>query len=388
MRLGHGVTRLRLMWSLLPLLLLAPALCAAQGKAASTGNAPAAAAAGAAAPQSGATGATGAAAATLPLQPAGEIALLLPLKSADFQAAADTLRLGFMTARERDGDKISVTIRATDASGENIMLEYDAAVRAGAKVVVGPLTRSGVAALAASGRVNVPTLALNYPEPQANMPEKLYGFGLSIELEARQVALQAWIDGIKDVLAVTAASPLARRASLAFSESFRALGGVISESLEFTPASELAQLKLIVTNSGADGIFLAADVEQARQVRPFLSAALPTYATSLVYSGRNDALANVDLNGIRFVEMPWLVQPDHPAVMSYPRFDSIAPELQRFYALGVDAFRLASELVRKRSGITLDGVTGKLTLLRGTVEREAVAAQFRDGAAIALSPSR
>lgn len=385
MRLGHGVARLRLMVSLLPLLLLAPALCAAQGKAASTGSAPVAAAARAVAPQ---TGATGAAAATLPLQPAGEIALLLPLKSADFQAAADTLRLGFMTARERDGDKISVTIRATDASGENIMLEYDAAVRAGAKVVVGPLTRSGVAALAASGRVNVPTLALNYPEPQANMPEKLYGFGLSIELEARQVALQAWIDGIKDVLAVTASSPLARRANLAFSESFRALGGNITESLEFTPASELAQLKLIVAQSGADGIFLAADVEQARQVRPFLSASLPTYATSLVYSGRNDALANVDLNGIRFVEMPWLVQPDHPAVMSYPRFDSIAPELQRFYALGVDAFRLASELVRKRSGITLDGVTGKLTLLRGTVEREAVAAQFRDGAAIALSPSR
>jgi len=374
MRLGHGVARLRLMVSLLPLLLLAPALCAAQGKAASTGSAPVAAAAGAAA--------------TLPLQPAGEIALLLPLKSADFQAAADALRLGFMTARERDGDKISVTIRATDASGENIMLEYDAAVRAGAKVVVGPLTRSGVAALAASGRVNVPTLALNYPEPQANMPEKLYGFGLSIELEARQVALQAWIDGIKDVLAVTASSPLARRANLAFSESFRALGGNITESLEFTPASELAQLKLIVAQSGADGIFLAADVEQARQVRPFLSAALPTYATSLVYSGRNDALANVDLNGIRFVEMPWLVQPDHPAVMSYPRFDSIAPELQRFYALGVDAFRLASELVRKRSGITLDGVTGKLALLRGTVEREAVAAQFRDGAAVALSPSR
>ena len=362
------------MLSLLPLLLLAPALCAAQGKAASTGNAPAAAAAGTAA--------------TMPLQPAGEIALLLPLKSADFQAAADTLRLGFMTARERDGDKISVTIRATDASGENIMLEYDAAVRAGAKVVVGPLTRSGVAALATSGRVNVPTLALNYPEPQANMPEKLYGFGLSIELEARQVALQAWIDGIKDVLAVTASSPLARRANLAFSESFRALGGNITESIEFTPASELAQLKLIVAQSEADGIFLAADVEQARQVRPFLSASLPTYATSLVYSGRNDALANVDLNGIRFVEMPWLVQPDHPAVMSYPRFDSIAPELQRFYALGVDAFRLASELVRNRTGITLDGVTGKLALLRGTVEREAVAAQFRDGAAVALSPSR
>ncbi len=355
----------------LAIIALAPALCAAQDKAASTANTPAAPAP-----------------APTPAAPVGEIALLLPLKSPDFQAAAEALRLGFMTARERDGSKVSVTIRATDASGDQILLEYDAAVRAGAKVIVGPLTRSGVAAVAASGRVNVPTLALNYPEAQAKMPEKLYGFGLSIELEARQVARQAWLDGIKEVLAVSAASPLARRASQAFGESFRAFGGRITNTLEFTPASDLAQLKQLVAKGEPDGIFLAADVEQAREVRPFLSGAVPTYATSLVYSGRNDALANLDLNGIRFVEMPWLVQPDHPAVMGYPRLDSLAPELQRFYALGIDAFRLASELVRNQTRISLDGVTGKLELTRGTVEREAVAAQFRDGAAVSLGPSR
>jgi outer membrane PBP1 activator LpoA protein len=375
MQLGHCF---RLV--LLSLSMFAPALCAAQGKPAST---PAAAVAPTAAPAAPAPAASAAPA-------AGEIALLLPLKSPDFQAAAEALRLGFMTARDRDGGKISVTIRATDASGEQILLEYEAAIRAGAKVIVGPLTRSGVAAVAASNRVSVPTLALNYPDAQTKMPEKLYGFGLSIEFEARQVARQARLEGMKEMLAITAASPLARRANQAFGDAFRALGGRIVNTLEFTPASDLALLKQMIAKTEVDGLFLAADVEQAREVRPFMSGALPTYATSLAYSGRNDPLANVDLNGIRFVEMPWLVQPDHTAVMGYPRFDSLAPELQRFYALGIDAYRLASELAANRTRISLDGVTGKLTLnLPGNqVEREAVATQFRDGAAVSTEPSR
>ena len=356
--------------------MLAPALCAGQD--------------GQASPAAPAAPRAAAASLAPPVAAASEIVLLLPLKSADFQAAAEALRLGFMTARERDGGQISVTIRATDASGEQILLEYEAAIRAGARVVVGPLTRSGVAAIAASNRVSIPTLALNYPEAPVKMPDKLYGFGLSIELEARQVARQAWDEGIRQVLAITAASPLARRASQAFGERFHALGGRIVSTLEFTPVSDLMLLKQLVARSDADGIFLAADVEQARLVRPFLSNVLPTYATSLVYSGRNDALANLDLNGIRFVEMPWLVQPDHPAVMGYPRFDSLAPELQRFYALGIDAFRLASELARNRTRIDLDGVTGKLTLSPSSnqVEREALAVQFRDGAALSLDAAR
>lgn len=372
---------LRLRSLLLSLFMLAPVLCAAQDGQASTTT-----------PMMPAAAATAAATAATPAPPAGEIALLLPLKSPDFQDAAEALRIGFMRARERDGNRLSVTILSTDASGEQIVLEYDAAVRAGAKVVVGPLTRSGVSAVAASNRISVPTLALNYPEAQPKMPDKLFGFGLSIELEARQIAALAWGGGMRQVLVVSAASPLARRISQAFGEGFRALGGRVLDTLEFTPASDLAQLKQMVAKSDADALFLAADVAQARQARPFMSNVLPTYATSLLYSGRNDPLENLDLNGIRFVEMPWLVQPDHPAVMAYPRLDSIAPELQRFYALGIDAYRLAAEIALRpdRKRISLDGVTGKLTLptTGNQVEREAVATQFRNGAAMPLEGPR
>ena len=51
-------------------------------------------------------------------------------------------------------------------SNEGIHLMYEA----GARAVVGPLTRAGVAALAASTIVTMPTLALNSVEPGSPQP--------------------------------------------------------------------------------------------------------------------------------------------------------------------------------------------------------------------------
>jgi len=93
----------------------------------------------------------------------------------------------------------------------------------------------------------------------------------------------------------------------------------------------------------------------------------------------------VALNGIRFVEMPWLAQPDNLTAMIYPRPDSLAPELQRFYALGIDACRIANEFLNRRLHVNLEGVTGTLTLRSsGYVEREAMQSVFRDGSGVAI----
>ena len=69
------------------------------------------------------------------------------------------------------------------------------------------------------------------------------------------------------------------------------------------------------------------------------------------------------LNGVRFVDMPWLLQADHPAVMVYPRLqagDDV--EFERLYALGIDAFRLGLELLKGTREPALDGVTGQISL--------------------------
>jgi outer membrane PBP1 activator LpoA protein len=83
--------------------------------------------------------------------------------------------------------------------------------------------------------------------------------------------------------------------------------------------------------------------------------------------------------------MPWLLQPDHPAVAIYPRAPSSGGDLERFYALGIDAFRIAATLVDGRGNPEIDGVTGRIRVSPGgSVIREPVAATFRNGVAVPL----
>jgi outer membrane PBP1 activator LpoA protein len=92
----------------------------------------------------------------------------------------------------------------------------------------------------------------------------------------------------------------------------------------------------------ADMVFLALDAPEARAVRPYVSGMLPVYATSMSINPRAEAIVNVDLQGVRYVEMPWFIQPDHPAVMIYPQPKAaLSVEQERLYAFGIDAFASA-----------------------------------------------
>ena len=88
------------------------------------------------------------------------IALLLPLKSALFVHAAEAVQAGFLTAAS-NSPSLPVRIYGFADESKDVTALYQAAVASGARAVVGPLTRNGVAALAASSNINVPTLALN-----------------------------------------------------------------------------------------------------------------------------------------------------------------------------------------------------------------------------------
>lgn len=137
-------------------------------------------------------------------------------------------------------------------------------------------------------------------------------------------------------------------------------------------------------------VFLATNAETARMIRPYLDIALPVYATSQVFNGNTDTLTNYDLNDVRFVDMPWLLQPDHPAVMIYPRpKPAPAPDMERLYALGIDAFRLLQAILNGTiaSALPLDGVTGRIYLSGSQqFQREAVPALFKQG--LGLTPEQ
>jgi len=248
--------------------------------------------------------------------------------------------------------------------------------------VVGPLTRDAVTALAFGEPVPVPTLALNIPDQTGRAPENLYMLSLQLESEARQTAQLAYRDNRRNALIISSGNPVHRRLQSAFAAEFSRLGGnVPGEAVPPDPARLKAAIR-----SDTDMVFLALDHDDARIVRPYIGS-IPAYATSGVNAGDRGALAAFDLTDVTFVDMPWLLEPDHPAVMMYPRPEPGPAEIERLYALGIDAWRIAQLLLAGSRDLKMDGVTGELTLgPGGIIERTLRAGRYIDGRARLTEP--
>lgn len=356
---------------------------------------------------------------TAPLPPADKfaphIALVLPLKSASFALAANAVQQGFLTAANSQVRDFPVRIYSSSDEGKDVIEIYRQAIANGAVAVAGPLTRPGVALLAAYPDIAVPTLALNITE-QKPVSSKLYFFGLIPETEARQVAQIAFAAKLRDATIINTGTALSNRLSVAFADEWKKLGGNINAEVVYkegddnsvllnlptaawlvepviapiTVVSESGEIETVVPKRvgpppAAPGnvVFLAGDTRQARLIRPYLNPSLPVYGTSQLFNINADTLTNYDLNDIRFVDMPWLLQPDHPAVMIYPRsITALDTDKERLYAFGIDAYRLLHILLnnRLRSALPLDGVTGRIHLSdANTFQRDAIPALFRYG---------
>jgi outer membrane PBP1 activator LpoA protein len=323
-----------------------------------------------------------------PLAPRAHIALILPTASQLLGRLANAVRQGFSAAAEvagKDGPPVNVT--AIDNETTGLAEACRAAQAAGALLIVGGITRDGATTLAKSDCTRQPVLALNEPQATpAELPPNLYMASLSLENEARQVALMAVADGLHSAVVITSASPLAKRVQEAFEREWIRDAGQIAGHITFTGGPDDAPLireKLAGVN--ADMVFMALDPPEARIVRPYVSAVLPLYATSMSVNPRAEAIVNLDLQGMRYMEMPWFVQPDHPAVMVYPVPKGMPIEEERLYAFGIDAYRIAVQLLRGDKAATLDGVTGKLTLEGPSqFSRTLTPAEFDGGRAIPL----
>ena len=308
------------------------------------------------------------------------MALLVPMRSPALRGAAEMVRDGFRAAHRRDGANVDLNVIETDDNPQNIAALYrDAVIKY--DVLVGPLSRSGVAAVAAGGNVTRPTIALGQPEPVGGLdmvlPPKMLVMGLSIEEEARQAAdWAARLHPGARVLVLSTGVAWQRRAARAFSNQWQR-GAAPTQTLEMAGGNgglspgALSDLKKRLVGDTPDLIFAALDAAQARQLRQAIGKRLPLYGTSqlnaLSLAEAGSAELQPELDGVRLLDLPWQLQADHPAVMIYPRPVARAeqrrsPDFERLYALGIDAFRVAREIGTGRQAFTLDGVTGQLSV--------------------------
>ena len=88
-----------------------------------------------------------------------------------------------------------------------------------------------------------------------------------------------------------------------------------------------------------------------------------------------------DLEGVVFVDLPWIVTPNDPALAKLPRQPMGNLVLDRLYALGLDAFAVARAFSNGvPAELTIAGATGTLTLAdERHIRREGMLAVFRGG---------
>jgi len=350
----------------------------------------------------------------VPVMPAApapvRIALLLPLRSATLGPAAQAVRDGVLAGHEREPAGVALEVLETGDAPQDVLPAYAAAVER-FDIVIGPLSRSDVAAVAQSGKVTRPTIALSAPQGASGAevmpPARMLVAGLSLEDEARQVA--GWI-GAADpgaaVFVIAADSAWQQRAARAFAQQARP-AGISAQSMTLAAsggsldAAALAQLKQRIEAERPQALFAALDAQQALQLRAVIGDEIPLYGTSqlnpLAQAEWADAEPVSGLEGARLVDIPWQLQRDHPAVMIYPHTIEAGKRgavRERLYALGIDAYRVAREVAAGHGDFTLDGVTGRLAVRFGngngisSLQRSETEAVYRDGRVQPLTGAR
>jgi outer membrane PBP1 activator LpoA protein len=315
----------------------------------------------------------------------GKVALLLPIDTPAFAFAAEAVRSGFLAAQKAANSPAEIIIYPTHGLKNEIPTLYRQAMAEGAQYVVGPLTRGEVAGLLEPDLIQVPTIALNVLDEQPATSVKLIQFGLPVEEETLQLAKLARKQGMQTAVIATANTPLGKRMAQSFASEWTEQGGVVVLQAEFGEQSNLLEFKSQIAAERADMIFLAANAEQARWIRPYLNQATPTFALSHIYDGNPTNPENAALTAIHFIDMPWLIDPSDASYASYRTASAeLPPNAQRWFAVGVDAWSILSALVGSSAEkLQLRGLTGTIVLHENRIQRELPMAQFRsDGIAL------
>jgi len=325
-------------------------------------------------------GADGAKPAAVPPKPPVDIAVVLPLNVPAYARAAEAVSAGFIAGAAGGRTTYVVIPHAEDG----VLGAFEAARKSGARVVVGPLVRDDLRTIAQSD-IDLPwTLALNQSEDTAAQL-RLYTFSLAVESDARTIAHRMRDDAAQNVAIVGAESALMKRFAGAFATEWLLGGGNAPSSFRFDPAPEaLTVLKRDVVKKAPDAALLAVDGNAAPLLKSFLGTTA-AYASGLVFD-QNSVAALRDLDGLAIVEIPWLVTPGAPEFAKYPRRDYGSASLERLYALGLDAFRIAQALLDgPPEQFVLEGATGHVTLAEGRqFVREGRLAVYRAGQLVPL----
>ncbi|MCG8609392.1 MAG: penicillin-binding protein activator [Pseudomonadales bacterium] len=338
-----------------------------------------------------------------------KIVLALPL-SGPLAAAGQAVREGFMAAyyedQVRKPHNTEIIIHDT-AREESFIDQYLSISAQGPDLIIGPLKKSSVEALARMNALPTPTLALNYIGPispaadsdgppsaqdstetaQLDQPAQtqpiyqspftplnLYQFGLAIEDEISQTLDLIAKQGKQNIVALCPDTTWGWRSCEDIEKNWNARNGRIIEKTFFDPNQEntkLIESLFKVDESKAryralrqvigwdlentarrradiDAIVLISKPQHARRLNPlfafFYAGDIPVYSTSSINDGNINPNKDSDLNGIIFTETPWSLYNSPIKQQMHELLPDLSNRFDRLFALGADAYLLAPRL--------------------------------------------
>jgi outer membrane PBP1 activator LpoA protein len=347
------------------------------------------------------------------------VALLLPLSGRAGSSGQAVLQ-GYLAGHYRAlaaGETLpALAIVDTGGTPEGFSAAYRSTTADGATVVVGPLLKEELAAFRTGLTASVPTLALNFLDAPAAAISGVHQFGIDLADEVAELGSDARREQFSRAVILADASPRSRRLVDDFSARWQASGGELIDTLFLGDLNEY-RLSLEQTlhldqshhrseslgrvtglelqteprrRADVDLIVLLAEPTGARSIRallPFLYAGdIPARATSISYSAGSGREGDLDLESVRFLDMPWFSGSEESL-----RNIAVAQRgpVERLMALGVDAQRLQSRLALLGSTTAwgLAGATGELIAgADGRLHRRAVWYVVQGGQAKAELP--
>lgn len=324
-----------------------------------------------------------------------QVAIALPL-TGDFKNAAQAIRDGFMFAyKNNNGGMPEPLVYDTSSMAPQALISRAQGDSVG--ILVGPLSKPKVKAMS-NQSLSMPEIALNRTD-QASQHPGFYQFGLAPEDEAKSLATHAEQAGYDHALALVPSGDWGDRVLDAFRSALAARGGRLVGYHSYDSNSHdhsQAVQSVLADQDNADFIFVAAQPRQARLIRSQLkyyhAVDLPMLTTSHAFSGSVNPGKDIDLNDVRFVDMPWLL--GHGGTITRLRTEAVntygdeAKSYARLFAMGMDAWLLARQT--DHDGLSRDqpieGMTGVLSVQpNGNIKRYLGWAVFREGRPQTLS---
>ena len=351
----------------------------------------------------------------------GDIAVLLP-EQGRFAAIRGSVRDGLIAAWQgRPEPRPRLRFYDSGEAPEGVLSVVDRALDDGATLILGPLRKTHVNALARYGAPPVPILTLNQMDPEVLAPSNIIQYGLAPEDEARAAVRRATSEGTGDMLALLMQAEWTDRILGSLESAIDEMGGellevqflaeggdlsppvkrllnvdesearhrAVSRALGLRPEFEIS------ARADAQSIFFIAREREALQIAPrfeyFRAGDLPVYTTALAWEG--GIPVPEEIRGLRICDMPWMMH--NPEAEWMPLREKLADEAERrfarfprLFALGHDALLMALQFQQGWApGEAFPGATGYLQLTRtGRVRRELGCAALEAEGAMPLPP--